>query len=170
MSVDYYNVNKKEFEMKKILVTMMMVLASSAFAASTGTLFLSGTVAAVNDLEITPNSSATSLDIVSGEINKLVATVKETSNSLTGYRIMMRSANSSKLMNTLNNSKNTDYTISYDGSSYFVLSNSDQVVKNVSALVGLTTNSSDIKVNVSPYGTAPAGTYVDTVTISIVAN
>lgn len=156
--------------MKTLLFVAMGLLASSTFAAGSGDLLLSGTVVSVNDLVITPDANATNLDILNGEINKTVASVAETSNNLLGYKIMMKSANASKLVHSVDPTKSTDYTITYDGSSAVTLTTSDQEVKNVSSLAGLTTNTSSVAADVSAFPTAPAGTYSDTVTISIVAN
>lgn len=156
--------------MKKLVLTALLVLSSSAFAANSGNLFISGTVLPVNDLIITANSNATNLNITGGESNKLVASVSETSNNLTGYKISMKSANASLLVHSVDSSKSTGYTVSYGGGAAATLSTTAQVVKNVGSLAGLTTNNSDVHVNVSAYALAPAGTYSDTITISIAAN
>jgi hypothetical protein len=156
--------------MKKLLFTAAVLLASASFAASSENLILSGTVTAINDLSITPTAEATNLDIINGETGRKVADVQETSNNLLGYKILMRSANASNLVHSIDGTKSTAYTISYDGSSYISLTNSDQQVKDSGALSGLTVDTSLVSVNVTPYATAPAGTYSDTVTISIVAN
>jgi hypothetical protein len=155
---------------KKLLFTAAVLLASASFAASSAPLALSGTVTAVNDLSITPTPESINLDIVNGETARKVADVQETSNNLLGYKIMMRSANASKLIHGTDNSKLTTYEISYDGGSYISLTNADQQVKDSGSLPGLTVDTSLVAVNVTAYPNAPAGTYSDTVTISIVAN
>ena len=156
--------------MKKIVLAGLILLTSAAFAANTGTLVISGVVTAVNDLLIAPTPEATTLNITGGETGRLVAAVQETSNSLTGYNIKMRSANASKLVHGTDPSKSTAYTISYDSGAAVSLTTSDQIVKNISSLTGLTTVSSNVNVNVTAYPLAPAGTYSDTITISIAAN
>ncbi len=156
--------------MKKMLLMSLLLLTTSAFAVSSGPLALSGVVVAVNDITITPNANATTLNIINGESAKSVADVSETSNNLTGYSISMRSANASKLVHSVDSSKSTSYKISYDGGLAISLTIADQEVKNVASLAGLTTVSSNVKVDVTPYATAPAGTYSDTITISIAAN
>lgn len=156
--------------MKKLLLAVTLLLTTQLQAADTGTLLLTGTVAPINDIIVTPNNSAVNLNITGGEVNKLVAVATETSNSLTGYRILARSLNSSKLVNTVDSNYNAQYTFSYNGSSAVALADTDQVVKNISSLSGLTTQTSDIKVNVNAAPNLPAGTYSDLVTISIVAN
>jgi hypothetical protein len=152
---------------------MSAIAASSANAASSGTLTLSGNVAAVNDIVVTPNgNNNTSLNITAGETGKSVASVLESSNSITGYKIMMSSANAGQLQLAGNTSKYTTYQISYAGASYVTppASSSPVAVKNVSSLSALTTATSAVAVNVTAYPTALAGTYSDTVTFAIVAN
>jgi hypothetical protein len=155
---------------KKAILTAIVLLASATtFAASSGELTISGTVSAVNDIIITPKAAATALNIIGGESAKSVATVSETSNSVTGYTISMRSANGGLLVNLDNDTKSTSYQVSYNGGDYLSLSTVDQPVKSTSTSE-LVTESSDVSVNVSAYGTAPAGTYEDVITISIAAN
>lgn len=155
--------------MKTAILMIVGLLASTiTFAASTGDLTISGVVAPINDIVITPKAAATALNILAGETAKSVADVSETSNSATGYKISMRSANGGSLNNTSSPTvKKTAYTVAYAGSSTYVsLTTVDQVVKSVSSS-SLVTNSSDVSVNVTAFGTAPAGTYQDIITISI---
>jgi hypothetical protein len=154
---------------KKLIFTAIALVATSAFALDTGTLNISGTVSAVNDISISP-SSYTTLNITGGESNKVVAVASETSNNLLGYKINMKSANASKLLNSSDATKFTTYKVRYNGGSALDLTTSYQTVKTVSSLSGLTTNSSNIAVDVVAYPTAPAGTYSDTITVAIVAN
>lgn len=158
--------------MKKLFVLSAFLLTTGAAeAASTGTLLLQGTVALVNDIVVTPNgANNTTLDIVGGAAGVLVASVAETSNNLTGYKINAKSDNGSELRNSSDATKKTTYTISYDGGSAVTLTTSYQQVKNVTSLAGLTTNNSNVNATVAAYAAAPAGTYSDTVTFQIVAN
>ncbi len=158
--------------MKKMVLIGLMLIAGTSFAApsQTANLVISGVVTAVNEIEITPNANATTLNIIGGEISKSVASISETSNNLTGYQIYMRSASGSKLVHGVDPSKTTAYKISYDGAAEISLPTTDVSMKNVTSLAGLTTVASDVKVSVTPYATAPAGTYSDTITVSIVAN
>lgn len=156
--------------MKKSIFAAIALIATTTFAADTGTLLISGTVAAVNDISISP-SSYTTLNITGGESNRLVAQATETSNNLAGYKINMKSVNASKLVHNSDSSKYTGYTVTYGSSAtVYTLTTSDQTVKNVSSLPGLQSALSDIKVSVTAYPSAPAGTYSDTITLSIVAN
>lgn len=157
-------------KMKLALATTVALLAVNTYAASTGTLLLQGVVNLVNDIVITANANATTLNILGGETNKLVASVAETSNNLLGYHIEMSSANAGQLKHTIDSSKQTAYTVSYNGGAAVALTATPQTVKNVASLSGLATANSNVNVNVTAYPTAIAGTYQDTVTISIVAN
>ncbi len=156
--------------MKSLLLTAAVLLASISQAATSVDLPLSGVVTAIYDLQIAVKPEAANLNIVGGENALSVATVSEQSNALNGYKIMARSSNGSELRNTTDSTKKTTYTINYDGAGPITLSTSDAQVKSVSSLPGLTTVASDVKVTVAPYGTAPAGTYTDTVTFTILAN
>lgn len=156
--------------MKKLFIVLAF-FSASAHAASTGSLVLSGTVALINSIVITLNgSNNTTLDIVNGESAKNIASVAETSNNPIGYKIMISSANASELRLSSDGTKKTTYQISYDGGSYTTLTTTPTQIKNVSSLTGLTTYNSAVLINVSAYANAPAGTYSDTVTLSIVAN
>ena len=158
--------------MKNLLLTAAVLLATTtSFAAASGTLDISGTVLPINDIAITANTNNNnSLNITGGETDKNVASADETSNNLNGYKIMLSSLNSSKLVHGVNSSYSTNYTVSYAGGAAATLTTTPQEVKDSGALTGLTTVTSQITVSVSAYPTAPAGTYSDTITVSIVAN
>lgn len=153
-----------------VLLTGITFLSSLASAAPSGTLTLRGTVAVVADIVVTPNGDNLALDIAGGESNKLVASAAETSNNLTGYKIFVSSATDGELRHTTDATKKTTYQVRYAGSSAVSPTASGVQVKNVSSLSGLTTNNSNINVDVDAYATAPAGTYEDTLTITIQSN
>lgn len=159
--------------MKKLTLSVLALslLGASAFAASSGTLTLRGTVAAVNDVVVTPNGDNLLLNITAGETGKLVASVAETSNNLAGYKIFISSPTGGELRNTSDATKKTTYQIKYNGSATAVTPTvSGAQVKNVASLTGLTTANSNVNVVVAAFATAPAGTYEDTLTVSIQAN
>ncbi|MGZ3694946.1 MAG: fimbrial protein [Bdellovibrionota bacterium] len=157
--------------MKKLAVCLLLLQSVPVFAASSGTLLLQGTVAPVNDIVVTAVAGVNNaLNIVGGQTNLTVANVSETSNDLLGYKIMMSSANAGELRNASDATKKTTYTLAYDTGSATAPTTTPTQVKNVSTLAGLTTNASAVKVNVTAYPTAPAGTYSDTVTLAIVGN
>jgi len=156
--------------MIKYALALLLALTMNAQAASTGTLLLQGTVAASCNIAITPNgSNNTTLDIVNGESNKLVAAGVETCNNATGYKINVKSDNAGELRHGVTPSLKTTYTLIYDGQSITPTTNYQQV-KNVSVLNAPANTSSEIRVNVTALPNAMAGTYSDTVTVQIVAN
>lgn len=147
------------------------LVASQSFAASSGTLLLQGSVSVVNDISVAANTANnTSLNILAGESGKNVATTTETSNNLNGYVIKISSVTAGELRNTSDASKKTTYKISYDGATAVSPTAGGVVVKTVSSLSGLTTDTSAVAVDVTAYASAPAGTYEDTLTIAIEAN
>ena len=145
-------------------------LGSIAMASPSGTLTISGIVALVNDITVTANSNATALNITGGESAKLVATVVESSNDVNGYQIKMASANGGFLVNGSASSQKTAYKLGYDGSASATLSSAGTVVKSVNSLSGLASHTSNVNVDVTAMPLAVAGTYSDTITVTIVAN
>jgi hypothetical protein len=156
--------------MKYLTILVSSILFTSGAAQAAETLNLSGVVALVSSIAVTASGSYNSLNITDGESGTTVASVAEQSNDLAGYTITMASSNGGYLQNASDSSKQTAYTISYDNASAVSPTTSAQVVKTVSSLSGLTSASSPVKINVTAYATAPAGTYSDTVTFAIVAN
>lgn len=154
-----------------LMALVLLALPANSRAASSGTLLLSGTVPLVNDLAVTANgTNNTSLNITGGESARLVASVAETSNNATGYTVTLSSANGGQLKNAGSASSQTTYQVSYDGGTYAQPGTAAATVKTVNALGALTTNNSAVRVNVTAFPTAPAGTYSDTLTLTIVAN
>lgn len=157
--------------MKKLALLFTFLYTAPLYAASSDTLLLQGSVSAVNDIAVTAVAGVNNtLNITGGASNVTVANVAETSNNLLGYKIMMSSANAGELRNTSDATKKTTYTVAYGAGSAVTPTTSAAQVKNVTSLTGLTTNTSAVKVNVTAYPSAPAGTYNDTLTLSIVAN
>lgn len=157
--------------MRNVIVLVLSLVANQAIAASSGTLIISGTVAPVNDIVITPNlANNTSLNITGGETAKNVASVSETSNDILGYKIMISSVNAGKLKHTVDPTKLTAYTISYGGAAYSAPTALPVQVKNVSSLSALTTNTSQVLITVTALPAALAGSYTDSITLAIIAN
>lgn len=153
--------------MKTFLAALLF--PTVAFGASTGVLILQGVVGVINDIVITPSGNLT-LNITAGEVNKTVASVAETSNNLSGYKIFISSPTGGELRNTTDSTKATPYQIRYAGATAVTPTIAGVQVKNVTTLAALTTVNSSVAVNVTAYPLAPAGTYQDSLTISIVAN
>lgn len=157
--------------MKKILLTtFMFFIFAPGFAATSGSLSVTGMIAVVNDLSVSSYSEATNLDIIGGENGTLVADISELSNNPDGYTIQLTSTNNGKLINTTNSIYQVSYQISYDNGAYLSPINTPNTVKNVYFLNQKTTDVSPIKIRFSPYVNAGSGSYEDSITLSIVAN
>lgn len=157
---------------KLTFAATVAAMSFTTFAATQDTLLLEGQVGATLNISVAADANATALNITGGESDTQVAVVTEESNNLAGYKVFMSSANAGELRNTSDPSQLTTYQINYDGSGYITppLAASAVEVKDSGALPVLTTDTSNVLINVSSYALAPAGTYQDTVTFSIIAN
>lgn len=154
---------------KMLLASAILTLTSTSFAATTGTLLLQGVVAQKISLAVTAESVASTLDLGTSQTDLKVAVVNEKSNSKTGYKVTISSANLSKLKRT-DGADVLAYTMKYNGSAVALTSVAGTTISNAAA--------SSVNVNkdvsVSYTGVAPElmveGTYADTVTFTIAAN
>lgn len=157
--------------MNKLFTALLLLVSVTVLAAPTGTLNLSGTVAAINSLVVTPNgTNNTTLNIATGVTNLNVASVQETSNDPLGYKITLQSSNAGFLQLSTNAAIKTAYQVSYNGAAAITPTATAQVVKSVASLTQQTTATSAVTVTSSPLANPLAGTYSDTLTIAIVAN
>jgi len=156
--------------MKTILIATLVFSSISAFAGSSDTLKLKGKVEVVNEIDVQALSAAENLQILTGESRSKVADVSETSNDRKGYKIFMRSQHAGQLVHTEDPQFFSTYKLSYDGKAPLAPTTTDQEVKSVSALTGLTTAISEVKIDLTAAPNAVAGEYEDLVTFSIVAN
>ncbi|WP_372652678.1 fimbrial protein [Halobacteriovorax sp.] len=156
--------------MKKLFIASTLTLMSaSSFAATQGTLLLQGTIDQVLSLSVTPESGVNnSLDLTSTETDLKVAEVSEETNSNTGYKILVRTANGGLLKN--GSLDEVSYTMKYDGTAV-TLAQSDTEVKNEST-GGVYSYASDVEISYTGQSAASLtqGTYSDTVTFTIQAN
>ncbi len=151
---------------------LLALLMSSSFAATNGLLLLQGIVQEELSLTVNAQSVASNLDLETTQTNLLVASVDENSNSNTGYKITISSANNGVLKRS-GGSETISYLLKYDGSTVNLAGSSTTPVqsKNVGT-AGVYSDSSDV--NISYTGAANssrvAGTYTDTLTFEIAAN
>lgn len=154
---------------KVILASALLALSATSFAATTGTLLLQGVVPQKISLTVTSQSVASTLDLSTSQTDLAVASVNEQSNSKTGYKMTITSANQSKLKRT-GGSDVFSYTMKYNGAAVDLSSSSGATLTN-SAAASVNANKS---VTISYTGAAPEsmveGTYADTVTFTIAAN
>ncbi|WP_290730469.1 fimbrial protein [Halobacteriovorax sp. JY17] len=156
--------------MRKLLIaSTLSILTLSSFAAPQGTLLLQGSIGQVLSLTVEAEAGVNnSLDLTSSESDLKVGTVTEQTNSNTGYKILIRSANAGQLKN--GSLDQVDYTLKYDGTAVS-LSQSDTEVKNEST-GGVYNHASDVEISYTgqPAASLTQGTYSDTVTFTIQVN
>ncbi len=129
-------------------------------------LTLRGTVA--QNCSVSFDTASYTVDLVNGEADSTVATVTEICNDADGYSISLSSANSGVLQNDDNAGDQKAYTISYgSGISGQSLSKS----RSVSYSSYTAGNAVPLRMDLSAHGAGvlAAGTWSDTVTISIAA-
>ncbi|WP_044561505.1 hypothetical protein [Azospirillum sp. B4] len=135
------------------------LLAAPALADTSGTVKLSGTVSLNCSVAVTDASAQ--LNILSGSSNVQVGTVVETCNDGAGYTITVASANGGSLKSSANGAQPVAYTTSYDGTNG---SGQSFTVTRSGAQFNKTAN---VSVTVPASAQAIAGSYADTLTITI---
>ena len=137
-------------------------------AATTGNLILSGTVPALLSIEVSPEALASSLPLDTTQTDAKVATVNEKSNSNTGYKVNISSANAGSLVHESVTSSFINYALTYDGSSVDLVNGDEFVFSSASAV------DANKDIDISYTGVAHEnliqGDYTDTVTFTISAN
>ena len=153
-----------------ILASALLALTSGLTqAATTGTLLLQGVVPQKVSIAVTSQAVASALDLSTSQSDLVVASVNEKSNSKTGYKVTITSANLSKLKRT-DGADVLGYTMKYNGSALALTSAAGTTLSS-SAGTSVNVNKS---VAISYTGVAAEsmveGTYADTVTFTIAAN
>ncbi|MBC7427956.1 MAG: fimbrial protein [Bacteriovorax sp.] len=156
--------------MKKLIAaTVLFALNTSSFAATSGTLLLQGIVAQKVSVAVTPVAVASALDLSTTQADLKVGSVNVQSNSKSGYKLTITSANMGKLKRT-DGAEVFAYTLKYGGSAVGLSTASGTVFTDSSASI-INVNKD---LNVSYTGVAAEtmieGTYQDTLTLNIAAN
>jgi hypothetical protein len=164
------NINKNTVRLLTVALFVLAV-ALPTFAAS-ATLDLQGVVAQKLEIAVTPDAAASSLvlDADNSVDGVVVASVKETSNSRTGYTVTVSSLYTGNLQGQDDSSHKISYTISYDGTTYPV--SSPATVVDTTGKTQRNGNPKAVKIfydgtfsGEGPY----ADTYKDTLTFTIAA-
>lgn len=143
------------------------LLTATIMAGTTSTLILRGTIPEILDVQVTPDAIASNLPLTTTQTNTKVATVLESSNSNTGYKISISSANLGKLVRTSGNEQFL-YTLKYDGVSLDLTNTVELVRGNIEAVTvnkNLTISYTGVDAS-----TMVAGDYGDTITFTISSN
>ncbi|WP_044558557.1 hypothetical protein [Azospirillum sp. B4] len=143
------------------LVSSSLFAAAPAFAAAgaSGSIQLNSTVAQTCTVAVT-DANAT-LNILSGSSNVAVGSVVENCNDGAGYTITVASANNGTLKSSATGASAISYTTSYDGTNG---SGQSFTVTRSGAQFNKTAN---VSVTVPASAQAIAGSYADTLTITI---
>lgn len=148
----------------RLLIFVMTIYSFELSAATTGTLNLRGSITQNISIVVVQNAAAQSLNLDIAETDIIVGSVNQISNSNTGYKISLSSANNGKLKF---NSYLASYTLKL-GNNVVALSSAPVVVKTVSG-AGVYNVTEDLKVSHAVQVNV-AGYYTDTLTFTIAAN
>jgi hypothetical protein len=155
--------------LKKSILALGLTFATlSATAATTATLVLKGTVPAVLSISLVAETLATNLPLTQTQAASKVATVTESSNSASGYKVTISSINAGKLVRA-NGTEQFPYTLSY-GSQAGINLTSQYVASNPQG--SAVNRTQDVKISYQgvPAEQMVAGDYTDTLTFTIAAN
>lgn len=155
--------------MKKFFtLALLTTITTTAFAATSGTLLLKGIVPRLVNITVTAETIAANLPLNTSQTNTKVATVNEQSNSNTGYKVSIASANAGKLVHSTVASSSVAYTLRYN-STAVNLAAAQTITYASSASVNANRNV-DISYTGVPHENLIEGNYQDTITFTIAAN
>jgi len=156
---------------KSLLFATVFALSTGAFADTTATLNLKGTIGQVLSIAVTPLTVAGALDLTTTQTDLKVATSVEKSNSKTGYKVLLSSANNSKLKHIQGDL--FAYTVKYGAATVDLSASAGTPVTaaTVSTPLGVASNTRDVTVSYTgiPAANMKEGDYLDTLTFTIAA-
>lgn len=155
--------------MKKFFViALAAAMTTTAFAATSGTLLLKGVVPRLVSIVVTAETIAANLPLNTTQSNTKVAVVNEKSNSNTGYKVTVASANAGKLVHQTVAASSVNYTLRYNNSAVN-LASAQTITYSSSASVNANRDV-DISYTGVPHENLIEGNYQDTITFTIAAN
>jgi hypothetical protein len=156
--------------MKKTFAALLVFAftLTTAHAATTGTLTLSGTIATLISIVVTPDANASALDLTANAANLQVAVVTENSNAVNGYKIKAKSANAGTIKHA-SLADNVAYTLKYGAGSAVTLTAADQDVKTQATGGTYSGVNSNVTISYTGSSALTAGAYSDTITFTIEA-
>lgn len=156
--------------MKSVRSLLVLSVLTGMTYANAATLTLSGTVASNCVLNQVTPTSYTTLNIAAGE-TVTVAQTDVTCNHAPGFKLRASSANNGVLTNGSAPNNTTPYTMKIFGTgtlNHIALTTAPQDLVNTGTLAAPVTNEMrNIEVTVTAAATPWAGTYSDTVTITL---
>ncbi len=153
----------KKIATAAVTTAALMAASNSVQAGSdnSDTLKVQGSVAAVCTVDV--EDYGVRLDLVKGADGKAIGEITETCNDADGYTITLASGEAG---NMVNGAAKVAYTIDYDSVSGQSLSK-DQSLTRKSAAYG---DAHELAVNIEGDFERVAGSYADTITVTIAAN
>lgn len=154
--------------MKKFIFALTaLTVASSSFAATTGTLLLKGQVGEVLSILVTPETIAATLPLHTSQVDTKVATVNEQSNTSDGYKVTVSSENLGYLKRT-GGTELFEYHLKYNDE-LLDLSAPHEIPYSS---VGLVNENRDVTISYTgvPAVNMVAGVYEDTLLFEISSN
>lgn len=152
--------------MKSFLSILLTVFAYAALAGSQTTLPLKGKINLLLGIDITPTAAASTLNLTQSQTGLKVATGHLYSNSSTGFKVTVSSANQGRLKR-ISGSEYFNYTMKF-GTIPVNLSSTTPIEYTYG---GILNYSDDISVSYTglPAANLVAGDYTDTITFTISA-
>lgn len=150
-----------------ILGLATLTLMSSANADTSGRLILRGIVPQMLSIEVSPEPMAQTLNLSQSVSGLKVASVKELSNSNSGYKVTVESMNKGHFVR-FQGLESIPYTMTYGGQTV----NLTQPTVFTNAVKTVSTQSKEVKISYIGVENSQlvAGEYSDTVTFTISAN
>ena len=156
---------------QKIMIAGLLVLASggSAFAATTGSIAISGIVPAATGIVVSTVSGYNSLNLSVTAVDQAVANVQEMNNTVNGYTVTLSSQNGGALKNGTLGS--LAYTAKYNAAAV-TLSTTAVAITTSGAATAVVNVTKPFKISYTGVTAADMmqGTYSDTLTFTVTAN
>jgi hypothetical protein len=159
-------------------VVALLLAGGSVFAADSGNIILQGTVAAVNEIVVTPVAGYNTLNMTAGATIQQVATVNEKSNDPDGYTVTLQSLNAGATTQGFlkgADAQNTDffnYTMTYGvaaAEAAVTLAAGSGIVTTTSAPSIEAGAEKSFRISFTGSAWKNADTYSDTITLTIAA-
>jgi hypothetical protein len=165
----FYSLKNKYFKPVGLLTLIGALVGQVGFAATTGNITVSGSVAQLLSIIVIGVSPYSALDLSSSQADLTVANIQERSNSRTGYTVTVSSANSGQLVNAYSGSTPVGFTAKYGSGSSFSLATPSTITDQATPGVYNVIKAFKISYTGAAPETMLEGTYTDTLTFTIAA-
>ena len=151
------------------VAAILGLVGMNAYAASSADLTLTGSVE--QDCSVSLDTASYTIDLINGEADSSVATVTEVCNDADGYVISFSSFNGGFMQNDDNADEKKNYSISYGSGTGSIDGESLSESQSVAYNTFTASNPVALRMTLPSHGTGvlAAGTWSDTITVSIAA-